>query len=74
MSRVKVKLKSIDNKLNENKFGLDFRAKGEANEVMSLLVSATSAFAVETGLDEKTLIKYIKTFYKKMEERVNDEN
>ena len=73
MSKVKIKIKSIDDKYDENKFGLDFSAKGEANEVMSLLISATSSFAVETCMDEKTLVKYVKQFYKDAKEEY-DEN
>ena len=72
MSKVKIKIKSIDDKYDENKFGLDFSAKGEANEVMSLLISATSSFAVETGMDEKTLVKYIKEYYKNTKESEED--
>lgn len=72
MSKVKIKIKSIDDKYDENKFGLDFSAKGEANEVMSLLISATSSFAVETGMDEKTLVKYVKEYYKNTKESEED--
>lgn len=72
MSKVKIKIKSIDDKYDENKFGLDFSAKGEANEVMSLLISATSSFAVETGMDEKTLVKYVKEYYKNIKESEED--
>ena len=69
---MKIKIKSIDDKYDENKFGLDFSAKGEANEVMSLLISATSSFAVETGMDEKTLVKYVKEYYKNTKESEED--
>ena len=72
MSKVKIKIKSIDDKYDENKFGLDFSAKGKANEVMSLLISATSSFAVETGMDEKTLVKYVKEYYKNTKESEED--
>ena len=72
MSKVKIKIKSIDDKYDENKFGLDLSAKGEANEVMSLLISATSSFAVETGMDEKTLVKYVKEYYKNTKESEED--
>ena len=72
MSKVKIKIKSIDDKYDENKFGLDFSAKGEANEVMSLLISATSSFAVETGMDEKILVKYVKEYYKNTKESEED--
>lgn len=72
MSKVKIKIKSIDDKYDENKFGLDFSAKGEANEVMSLLISATSSFAVEIGMDEKTLVKYVKEYYKNTKESEED--
>ena len=69
---IKIKIKSIDDKYDENKFGLDLSAKGEANEVMSLLISATSSFAVETGMDEKTLVKYVKEYYKNTKESEED--
>lgn len=72
MSKVKIKIKSIDDKYDENKFGLDFSSKGEANEVMSLLISATSSFAVEIGMDEKTLVKYVKEYYKNTKESEED--
>lgn len=72
MSKVKIKIKSIDDKYDENKFGLDFSAKGEANEVMSLLISATSSFAAEIGMDEKTLVKYVKEYYKNTKESEED--
>ena len=72
MSKVKIKIKSIDDKYDENKFGLDLSAKGEANEVMSLLISGTATFAVRTGLDEKTLVKYVKEYYKNTKESEED--
>ena len=72
MSKVKIKIKSIDDKYDENKFGLDLSAKGEANEVMSLLISGTVSFAVETGMDEKTLVKYVKEYYKNTKESEED--
>lgn len=72
MSKVKIKIKSIDDKYDENKFGLDLSAKGEANEVMSLLISGTAAFAVRTGMDEKTLVKYVKEYYKNTKESEED--
>lgn len=72
MSKVKIKIKSIDDKYDENKFGLDLSAKGEANEVMSLLISGTATFAVRTGMDEKTLVKYIKEYYKNTKESEED--
>lgn len=72
MSKVKIKIKSIDDKYDENKFGLDLSAKGEANEVMSLLISGTATFAVRTGMDEKTLVKYVKEYYKNTKESEED--
>ena len=72
MSKVKIKIKSIDNKYDENKFGLDLSAKGKANEVMSLLISGTATFAVRTGMDEKTLVKYVKEYYKNIKESEED--
>ena len=65
-------MKSIDDKYDENKFGLDLSAKGEANEVMSLLISGTATFAVRTGMDEKTLVKYVKEYYKNTKESEED--
>ena len=73
MSKVKIKIKSIDNKQDDNIFGMDFRAKGEAKDVMSVLIAATASFAIKGEMDEKTLIKYVKQYYKKMEEEY-DEN
>lgn len=72
MSKVKIKIKSIDDKYDENKFGLDLSAKGEANKVTSLLISGTATFAVRTGMDEKTLVKYVKEYYKNTKESEED--
>ena len=72
MSKVKITLKSIDDKHDENKFGLDFSAKGEANRIMSLLISGTVSFAIETDIDEKTLVKCVKEYYKNIKESEED--
>ena len=73
MSKVKAVLKSIDHKDNDDIFGFDLKAKGEDMEVLSLLLAGLTVFAVKTGVNEKSLIKYVKQFYKDAEEE-NDEN
>ena len=73
MSKVKAVLKSIDHKDDDTVFGVDLKAKGDDMEVLSLLLAGTSCFAVNTGIDEKSLIKYTKQFYKDAKEEY-DEN
>ena len=73
MSKVKVVLKSIDHKYDDTTFGLDLKAKGEDMEVLSLLIAGVTTFAVNTDIDEKSLIKYVKKFYKDAKEEY-DEN
>ena len=73
MSKVKAVLKSIDHKDDDTIFGVDLKAKGDDMEVLSLLLAGTSCFAVNTGIDEKSLIKYTKQFYKDAKEEY-DEN
>ena len=73
MSKVKAVLKSIDHKDDDTTFGVDLKAKGDDMEVLSLLLAGTTCFAVNTGIDEKSLIKYTKQFYKDAKEEY-DEN
>lgn len=73
MSKVKAVLKSIDHKDDDTTFGVDLKAKGDDMEVLSLLLAGTTCFAVNTGVDEKSLIKYTKQFYKDAKEEY-DEN
>ena len=73
MSKVKAVLKSIDHKDDDTTFGVDLKAKGDDMEVLSLLLAGTACFAVNTGVDEKSLIKYTKQFYKDAKEEY-DEN
>ena len=73
MSKVKAVLKSIDHKDDDTIFGVDLKAKGDDMEVLSLLLAGTTCFAVNTGVDEKSLIKYTKQFYKDAKEEY-DEN
>ena len=68
MSKVKAVLKGIDNKDDDTVFGVDLKAKGEDMEVLSLLIAGTTVLAVNTGVDETSLIKYVKQFYKDAEE------
>ena len=68
MGKVKAVLKSIDHKDNDAIFGVDLKAKGEDMEVLSLLLAGTTCFAVNTGIDEKSLVKYVKQFYKDAKE------
>ena len=63
MSKVKAVLKSIDDKDDDTIFGVDLKAKGDDMEVLSLLIAGTTCFAVNKGVDEKSLIKYVKQFY-----------
>jgi hypothetical protein len=58
----------IYQKDNDAIFGVDLKAKGEDMEVLSLLLAGTTCFAVNTGIDEKLFIKYVKQFYKDAKE------